>query len=67
MSTRPFSIAETIVHGVVFDPKNSSRVLEMDLNKLSASVRQLFDLLDEREVAFAGAASLLFGSTAPPL
>lgn len=50
MDFQSISIAETIVHGVVFDPKNSDRVKRMDLNVLFASVGKLFDLLEEREV-----------------
>lgn len=43
-------IAQTIVFGVVFDPKNNDRVRNMDLNRLFASVGELFDLFAEREI-----------------
>lgn len=52
MPTEPVSIAQTIVYGVVFDPKNSERVSTMDLNELFASVGRLFDLLEERGVDY---------------
>lgn len=52
MDTTSISIAETVVHGLVFDPKNSERIERMDLNQLFASVGRLFDLLDEREVDY---------------
>lgn len=48
----PVNIAETVVHGVVFDPKNSERLAAMDLNELYASVGRLFDLLDERRIDY---------------
>lgn len=57
----PISIAETVVHGVAFDPKNSERVAQMDLNELFASVGRLFDLLEEREIDYvlAGGIAML--------
>lgn len=47
------NIAEVIVHGVAFDPKNYADVKSMDLNELYQSVPRLFDLLEEREIDFA--------------
>ncbi|MEN0110066.1 MAG: hypothetical protein AAF805_05035 [Planctomycetota bacterium] len=52
MPAQPVSIAETVVYGVAFDPKNGERVARMDLNELFASVGRLFDLLDEREIEY---------------
>ncbi len=52
MAVEPVSIAETVVYGVAFDPKNSERVAVMDLNELFASVGKLFDLLEERGVDY---------------
>lgn len=61
MPADPISIAETIVHGVAFDPKNSERVARMDLNELFASVGRLFDLLEERRIDYvlAGGIAML--------
>lgn len=61
MPADPISIAETVVHGVAFDPKNSQRVAQMDLNELFASVGKLFDLLEEREIDYvlAGGIAML--------
>lgn len=61
MSANPVSIADTIVYGVAFDPKNSARVARMDLNELNASVGRLFDLLEERDIDFvlAGGIAML--------
>ncbi|WP_146399813.1 nucleotidyltransferase family protein [Pseudobythopirellula maris] len=55
------SIAETVVCGVAFDPKNGERVARMDLNRLYATVGRLFDLLDERGVDYvlAGGVAML--------
>lgn len=50
MQPTPVSIAQTVVFGVAFDPKNGERVARMDLNELYASVGRLFDLLGERGV-----------------
>lgn len=52
MLQRHIHIADIILNGIVFDPKNAERVSQMDLNDLTASVKQLFDLLDEREIDF---------------
>lgn len=52
MPAKPVNIAETIVYGVAFDPKNSERVARMDLNEVFASVGTLFDLMAEREVDY---------------
>ncbi|QDT67265.1 hypothetical protein MalM25_01620 [Planctomycetes bacterium MalM25] len=63
MPTEPVSIAQTVVFGVAFDPKNSERVARMDLNELFASVGRLFDLLEEREIDYVlvgGIAMLLY-------
>lgn len=46
-------VARTIVHGVLFDPKNDEKVAQMDLRDLFASVHRLFDLLHKREVDYA--------------
>jgi hypothetical protein len=46
MRPTPVSIAETVVFGVAFDPKNGERVPRRDLNDLYSSVGRLFDLLD---------------------
>ncbi|MEM9186566.1 MAG: hypothetical protein AAGB00_08740 [Planctomycetota bacterium] len=52
MAERRVNIGETIVYGIAFDPKNSQRVLGMDLNQLFASVGRLFDLLGERSIDY---------------
>ena len=52
MPPSPISIAETIACGVAFDPQNSRRVKQMDLNELFASVGHLFDLLEQRKVDY---------------
>jgi hypothetical protein len=45
-------IGEVIVHGVMFDPKNSEAVRAMDLNDLYGAASRLFKLFDERGVEF---------------
>ncbi len=45
-------IGEVIVHGFVFDPKNSERLRNMDLNKLLEAIPRLFDVLDERGIEY---------------
>ncbi len=50
MLAETVNIAQTIVFGVAFDPKNNDRVRNMDLNRLFASVGELFDLFAEREI-----------------
>src|SRR3954447_22369831 len=45
-------IGEVIVHGVLFDPKNSEAVRAMDLNDLYSAAARLFTLLDERGVSY---------------
>jgi len=45
-------IAEVIVNGIVFDPKNGERLRTMDLANLLKSVPRLFDLLEEREIDY---------------
>ena len=52
MRPEPVDIAQTVVYGVAFGPKNSDRVARMDLNDLYASVGRLFDLLDERRIDY---------------
>lgn len=52
METRHVDIAEVIVMGLAFDPKNEERVASMDFNELLASVGRLFDLLEERETSY---------------
>ncbi|MGL4512156.1 MAG: hypothetical protein ACRCT8_03640 [Lacipirellulaceae bacterium] len=52
MTPAPVNIAQTVVYGVAFDPKNSERVARMDLNQLFASVGRLFDLLETRGVDY---------------
>ncbi len=52
MSRSNIDVARTIVHGVLFDPKNDEKVAQMDLSDLFASVHRLFDLLHEREVDY---------------
>lgn len=45
-------IPQTIVYGVVFDPKNNDRVRGMNLDGLFASVGELFDLLETRGIDY---------------
>jgi hypothetical protein len=45
-------IGEVIVHGVLFDPKNTEAWRSMDIDALYRSVPRLFDLLDERGVPY---------------
>ena len=52
MSVKPVNIGEVIVHGIVFDPKNSEALRSMDLSNLLESIPQLFDLLDERDINY---------------
>ena len=47
------NIGEVIVHGVLFDPKNSEAWRNMDVvENIYRSVPRLFDLLDERGVEY---------------
>lgn len=46
------NIGEVIIHGIVFDPKNSDRLRSMDLNNLLESITRLFALLEERQVEY---------------
>jgi hypothetical protein len=45
-------IGHVIGHGIVFDPQSGSRLKDMDFDALLASIPRLFDLLDERRVAY---------------
>jgi len=45
-------IGEVIVHGILFDPKNSEALRSMDVEGLYQAVPRLFDLLDERGVPY---------------
>ncbi|QDU91010.1 hypothetical protein Pla175_44260 [Pirellulimonas nuda] len=45
-------IPQTIVFGVVFDPKNNDRVRGMNVDGLFASVGALFDLLETRGIDY---------------
>ena len=52
MSSHVVDIGDVILHGIVFDPKNSVRVHSMDADELVRSVPRLFDLLDQRQVDY---------------
>lgn len=53
MSDHLVDIGEVIVHGVLFDPKNTEAWRNMDLvQNIYRSVPKLFDLLDERGVEY---------------
>ena len=49
---RRLNIAEVIVNGLVFDPKQSPFIRELDVDELLASVPRLFKILDERKVDY---------------
>ena len=53
MSDRLVNIGETIVNGIIFDPKNGERLRTMDLQEILNSVPKLFDLLEERDIDYA--------------
>ena len=49
MSDHLVDIGEVIVHGVLFDPKNTEAWRNMDVvQNIYRAVPKLFDLLDER-------------------
>ena len=53
MSEPLVDIGEVIVHGVLFDPKNTEAWRNMDLvQNIYRDVPRLFDLLDERDVDY---------------
>lgn len=52
MASAVVHIGDVIGHGIVFDPRNSGRLQDMDFNELVASIPRLFDLLDERGVQY---------------
>jgi hypothetical protein len=52
MGDNPVHIGEVIVHGVLFDPKNTAAWRSMDVEGLYLSVPRLFDLLEERGVSY---------------
>lgn len=52
MAENLVDIGEVIVHGVLFDPKNSELVRAMDLNELYSSASRLFTLCDERGIEY---------------
>jgi hypothetical protein len=53
MSDHLVDIGEVIVHGVLFDPKNTEAWRNMDVvQNIYRAVPQLFDLLDERGVKY---------------
>ena len=52
MASPVVCIGDVIGHGILFDPRQASRVQSMDFNELLASIPRLFDLLDERGVAY---------------
>lgn len=52
MATNQVNIREVIVHGIVFDPKNSEALRTMDLQNLLSSIPRLFALLEERGVDY---------------
>ncbi len=45
-------IGEVLVHGVLFDPKNTAAWRSMDVEGLYQAAPRLFDLLDERGVEY---------------
>jgi len=52
MPTNVVNISEVIVHGIVFDPKNSKALRTMDLENLLKSIPGLFDLLEQRNIDY---------------
>lgn len=52
MEHPPVDIGATIAYGVMFDPKNSAKVQNMDFNRLRTSVGNLFDLLEQRNLDY---------------
>jgi hypothetical protein len=52
MADNLIHIGETIVNGVLFDPKNTEAWRSMDVEGLYRSAPRLFDLLDERGVKY---------------
>ena len=52
MANPTVHIGDVIGHGIVFDPRNATRLESMDFNDLLASIPRLFDLLDERGVDY---------------
>jgi hypothetical protein len=52
MPAESTSLSEVIVHGVLFDPKNSAWRAPMSSIELSQAVGQLFNLLEERRVDY---------------
>lgn len=52
MREKLVSIGETIVNGIIFDPKNGERLRTMDFQEILASVPKLFDLLEERNIQY---------------
>ncbi len=53
MAEHLIHIGETIVNGVLFDPKNTEAWRSMDVEGLYRAVPRLFDLLQERGVQYA--------------
>ena len=52
VATNLVNIGEVIIHGMVFDPKNSLALRTMDLQQVLESIPRLFDLLDERSIDY---------------
>jgi hypothetical protein len=72
MPTNVVNIGEVIIHGIVFDPKNSEALRTMDLDGLLKSIPRLFELLEERDIDYVlvgGIAMLIrdFGTNMAPL
>ena len=52
MTDKLVDIGEVLVHGVLFDPKNTEASRTLNVESLYGSAQRLFDLLDERGVEY---------------